>query len=193
MEWLEWVSFPRIWIPLQIASIVSLWIGSRLTGSPLLMRIGSETYRRKRRAVERVWPLTRLPPALEDGRVATATLILAPAVALKSTVCLAFGGVMVFWLPFAALVVPSILRVHERSEPEFSRWTLTTATLQVTSHSIAAALGFVWTVRWLVSDAGFIEAMSRDPIADIAAGTASLGLAIAAGWLEAVTLERFGL
>ncbi len=177
----------------QTASMLMLWIGSRYSAHRYLVRLASVAQRSKLRALERVWPLTRLRVLAERGDAAMCTVILSSLIAIKSAASLAFGFIMVFWLPLASLLVPSIIAVHDPNDPGLQRWVLKVAMLQVTSHGLAAALGFALVVA---------GPLSGQPLGALVVGhislvvltcVGSLGFATAAGRAEAMGLIKRGI
>lgn len=177
----------------ELACLAMLAGGTRLAGRPWLRRLGARVRQRKLRALDRVWPLTRVADAVRRGDARSAAAILAALIALKSAVSLGFGIVMVFWLPIAALVTPSIVTVHDLSRDAIAREGARVARLQVTSHALAAALGFAVAVAGPLAGRTIGEAVRGDGWTFAIAALLSLGWAVAAGRAEAGTLVRFGI
>ena len=181
------------WLGTQVGSLLMLEVGSRYARHPYLMKLGALAHRKKMRALERVWPLTRLRRAAEEGDRVTSTVILSSAIVVKSVASLALGVVMVFWLPLASLVVPSIITVHDPNDPSLIKWVKRVASLQVTSHALAAALGFALVVSGPLAGASLIDAAESNPILLALVSATSLGFAIAAGRAEAAGIVQRGI
>ena len=181
------------WLCTQVGSLLMLQVGSRYARHPYLMKFGAIAHRNKMRALERVWPLTRLRRAAAQGDLVTSTVILSSAIVVKSAASLAFGVVMVFWLPFACLVVPSTIAVHDPNDPSLVTWVRRVASLQVTSHALAAALGFALVVIGPLAGESLTDAAGSNPILLAVVCAASLGFAVAAGRAEAVGLVERGI
>ena len=185
--------FLQVWIPAEAVSLLSLWLGFRLADRPLLLRIGKVAHDRKLRSLERTWPLTLLPKAIERKNVALTSAILSALIVTKSIAALLFGAIMIFWLPFAAGVVPSIITFHDPGNARLRSRMAGVSVLQITSHTLAAALGFVWTIRWLPLGAPIEPAVMNGPFLAVVVCGLSVVLAVAAGRLEALAVHRFGL
>ena len=139
-------TFAVAWLATQAGSLLSLQVGARFVDNRHLLRLGALAHRQKLAALDRLWPLTRVRPAVERGQVGTCTVILSSLIAGKSAASLVFGIVMVFWLPIVSAMVPSIVAVHDPDDPSLGPWVRRVAALQVTSHALAAALGFALVV-----------------------------------------------
>ncbi len=100
---------------------------------------------------------------------------------------------MVFWLPFASLAVPSLVAVHDPDDPTLASWVLRVATLQVSSHAVAAALGFTVALAGPLAGRPVAEVVGNDTGLFLAASGLSFVLAIAAGRLEAVGVVQRGI
>ncbi len=185
--------FLKVWGLSQIVSLLALWAGSRLTGHRHFLRLGQLAHTQKLRALERMWPLTGIRPALERQDKLTCTIILTSLIVLKSFASLAFGVVMVFWLPLASLMVPSIVAVHDPNDPSLGRWVRQVATLQVTSHALAAALGFAVVAVGPWVGKPLSAAIGSNPVLLGVVCAVSLGFAVAAGRAEAGGLMQRGI
>lgn len=181
------------WLGTQVGSLLMLQVGSRYARHPYLMKLGALAHRKKMRALERVWPLTRLRRAAEEGDRVTSTVILSSAIVVKSVASLALGVVVVFWLPFASLVVPSVITVHDPNDPGLITWVKRVASLQVTSHALAAGLGFALVVSGPLAGKSLSDAIGSNPILLALVCAASLGFALAAGRAEAVGIVQRGI
>lgn len=185
-------TFAIAWLLTQIASLLMLEAGTRFAGNRLLMRLGEISHRQKMSALERIRPLTRIPDAVARGDTLTCTVILASLIALKSAASLVFGIVMVFWLPLASVLVPSIVAVHDPDDPSLGPWVRRVAALQVTSHALAAALGFALVLAGPLADRSIAEAIDSNVGLLVVASLASLGFAFAAGRAEASGVVKRG-
>ncbi len=187
------VIFTTVWLLTQAACLLMLRLGSQLANHRYLLRLGRLAHQQKMRSLDRVWPLTRIRPALANGDLNTCIVILSVLIVLKSLASLVVGMVMVFWLPLASMLVPSIVTVHNPDDPGLSHWVRKVAALQVTSHILAASLGF--TIFWLGPWAGIplLEVIGSNIVLIILASLSSLGLAIAAGYSEALGLMQRGI
>ncbi len=187
------VIFTTVWLLTQVACLLMLRAGSQLANHRYLLCLGKLAHQQKIRSLDRIWPLTRIRPALADGDLNTCVVILAALIVLKSLACLIVGMVMVFWLPLASMLVPSLVAVHNPDDPGLRRWVQKVAALQVTSHILAAALGF--TLFWLGPWSGtpLIEVVESNVVLIMVASLSSIGLAIAAGYAEALGLMQQGI
>ncbi len=192
MNGLSWW-FVVSWLSTQAASLLLLQIGSRFARHPDLMKLGGIAHRNKMRALERMWPLTRLRGAVARGDLGTTTLILSVGIVVKSMASLVLGVILVFWLPVASFVVPSIIAVHDPDDSGRIAWVKRVASLQITSHALAAALGFALVVVGPIGGASLTDAAGSNPILLVAACAASLGFALAAGRAEAVGVVERGI
>lgn len=181
------------WVLTQALSLLMLDIGSRFAGQRHLVELGRIAHRQKMRALERTWPLTRLRRAIQRRDQRSCTIILSSLIALKSLGCLVLGIVMVFWLPIASLFVPAIVAVHDPDDPSLAVWVRRVAALQVTSHALAAAVGFTVIV---------VGPIGRTPLPSVIATNAALfasvlmialALAVVAGRVEAHGVVERGI
>ncbi len=186
-------TFAVAWLATQACSLIALEIGVRLADNRHLMRIGALAHRKKMRALERVWPLTRIRSAVERGDAGSCSVILSSLITLKSAASLAFGIVMIFWLPLASVMVPSIVALHDPDDPTLLSWVRRVATLQVTSHALAAALGFALVAAGPLAERPLAEVLRADVPLVVAASLASLLFALAAGRLEATGVVERGV
>ena len=182
----------------QALSLAALYFGSRLIGREPFARVGRLAEERKIRALETLWPLTRLRPAVSRGDRRTVVGILGALIALKSLLCLPFGLIMVFWLPPASLLVPSIVAAHDPDDPELRMWARRVATLQVTSHALAASVGFSVAYLGPVAEGQFraaalADVVQADAVLFVSAFLLSLVFARWAGHVEADGVFRFGV
>ncbi len=169
----------------EAASLGALRLGQRLLDHPRLRRLGELSHARKRRALERTWPLTRIPPAVRRGDGATVGTIITALVLLKSVGSLVFGIVMVAWLPVASLIVPTIIAAEDPDDPKLRAWVEAVARLQVTSHVVAAALGFAITLAGPLTGRAASDVVRQHLGPTLAALALSAGFALAAGRREA--------
>lgn len=181
------------WLSCQLASLLMIRIGVHYASHRYLVRLGAIAHRQKMQALDHIWPLTKLRAAAGNGQVGRCTLILAALIILKSLACLVFGIAMIFWLPVASLLVPAIVARHDPDDPGLMAWVRRVAMLQVSSHTLAAALGA--TVAWQVlhSDATAALVIVEHATLFALVAAASLGFAIAAGRIEALGVMQRGL
>jgi len=177
----------------EAASLGGLALGQRMIDRPLLRRLGARSHAQKMRALDRVWPMTRIRPALRKGDVATLVTIITTLVALKSVGSLVFGLLTVFWLPLASLIVPTIVASEDPDDPALRAWVAAVARLQVTSHVAAAALGFAATVAGPLAGRSVSSILVDNAALAIAALALSAGFAVAAGRREALGLAKRGI
>jgi len=182
-----------VWATLQSTCLVMLWIGSQVAGHRLLQHLGQIAHKRKLAALNRIWPLTLIRPALVQNDVLTCAVVLSSLIVLKSVACLMLGCIVAFWLPFASLLVPSIVAVHKPGDLALRANILKVAAFQVTSHALAAALGFSIVSISFHTDVSLVTTIADLSIPIIIGSTASIGLAIAAGKYETNMLFRHGL
>jgi hypothetical protein len=175
------------------ASLLMLHIGSRLLNHRYLVRLGKIAHQRKLRALERIWPLTRVRPALREGNIGLVTIILSTLILLKSVASLVLGCVMVFWLPFASLIVPAIVYEHDPDDPSLLAWIRKVAALQLTSHVLAAAVGFAAIVAGPLAGVPLAATLESNMVPFTVLCAVSLTFAVAAGKAEATGLARRGI
>jgi hypothetical protein len=168
----------------QILSIAALLIGARLIGSPRLARLGELLHRRKMAALEHGWPMKVLGRALEERDASTIRLIVTSLIASKSASCFAVGLVALPWLPFASLLVPSIVTAHDPQNPTLQRWARHVSTWQVTSHVLAAAPGFALYWHGLLGGRGTRALFAEHAVLIAAFLAASIVSALIAGRVE---------
>lgn len=185
--------FGLVWLLTQVASLIMLGVGVRFAGHRYLVTLGSTAQRQKLQAMERLWPLTRLRAAAARGQLGVCTLILAALIVLKSVACLLLGVVMVFWLPVASLVVPAIVAVHDPDDPTLMAWVRRVATLQVTSHALAASLGATLTMLGPLSGTPVSEVIIDHAALFALVSIAAVGFALAAGQMEASGVIERGI
>ena len=181
-----------VWGTTQTACMLMLWIGSQLKENRLFLWIGEVAHRRKMAALDRYWPLTLIRPAVKKGDLMTCMFVLSLLILLKSIFCLLLGLIVVFWLPFASLLIPSIVGAHKPGDKRLLRDVSWVALLQVTSHSTAAAIGFVLSVAYWKSHAIFDNQAMQTVTLSLGIAT-SIGFAIAAGFYESKMLQNHGL
>lgn len=185
--------FGMTWVLTQAGSMLMLHVGSRFAGHPLLLRLGTLAHRQKLQALDSVWPLTRLRRALERRDHIACTAILGSLIALKSVGCLALGIVVVFWLPAASLFVPTIVAVHDPDDTTLMPWVRRVATLQITSHALAASVGFMLVRMGPASGTPLRVAIESNAVLACVAMVTSLALAVAAGRVEALGIMERGI
>ncbi|MEO0424902.1 MAG: hypothetical protein AAF184_21380 [Pseudomonadota bacterium] len=179
------------WFLTQSASVLLLHLGGRLAGWTPLMRVGELAHRQKLQALDRTWPLTRVRPAIARQDLQACTLIFSGLIVAKSLGALLLGVVTVFWLPLASLLVPSIITAHDPDDALLRRWTHRVALWQVTSHTLAAALGFSLFVAGPGRGEGLRLVLASNLAVVALVLGASVGSAVTAGRLEARgVLER---
>lgn len=176
----------------ELLCLAMLTLGHRLAGHRQLRPVAQALHRQKMRALER-WPLTRVRRAVESGDQLTATSILSLLILLKSAAVLLLGVVMLFWLPLAALLLPTLVAAHDSEDRQLQRWASRLAALQITSHVLAATVGFVLTVRGPLAGAPLSHLTSNHalPVAVVLLG--SVVFAVAAGRREALGLLHHGV
>ena len=181
------------WILTQFLSMAMLELGTRWAGHPRLVRFGRFAHQRKLQALETVWPLTRLRAAAERGAAAPCTVILSSLIVAKSLGCFVFGIVVVFWLPVASLVVPTVVAIHDPDDPTLVSWVRRVAALQVTSHAIAGALGFGLAIVGPLDGVSVSTTLSEHAPLAATGLAASFAFAVAAGRLEASRVVARGI
>ena len=186
-------TFAVAWLATQAGSLLSLQVGTRFADNRHLLRLGALAHRQKLAALDRLWPLTRIRPAVERGDVGTCTVILSSLIAGKSAASLVFGVVMVFWLPIVSAMVPSIVAVHDPDDPSLGPWVRRVAALQVTSHALAAALGFAVVVAGPLADRSLRSVVGDNIALVVVTSLLSLGFALAAGKAEATGVVQRGI
>ena len=185
--------FSTIWLLTQAASVLMLFIGSRYSNHHYLLKIGEIAHRKKVDALERVWPLTKIRSAVERHDALTCIVVLSSLIIVKSAASFVFGIIMVFWLPLASLIVPSIVAVHDPNDAGLLPWIKKVSLLQVTSHSLAAALGFVIFVGGLRSADPLPTIIWANLVLVTLVCIGSLGFAIAAGRAETAGVLQRGI
>ncbi len=177
----------------ELASLRGLWLGRRMIQQPWLRQFGAKSHASKMRALATKWPLTRIRPAIARGDVGTVTVIVTSLVVLKSFGSMIFGLLTVFWLPIASLTVPSVIAAEDPNDAELLAWAQGVARLQVTSHVIAAALGFAVTVAGPIAGIHVFQVLQDNPALSVVAMVLSLVFAVAAGRREAQGLVTRGV
>jgi hypothetical protein len=177
----------------EAASLGGLMLGGRMLDRPLLRRLGAQSHAKKMRALDAVWPMTRIRPALQRGDAATVVAIITALVLLKSLASLVFGLLMVVWLPVASLIVPTIIAAEDPDDVDLRGWVQGVARLQVTSHVAAAALGFAATAAGPLAGRSVTAIIGENAGLTVVALALSVGFAIAAGRREALGVVRRGV
>lgn len=176
--------------PCLVLSLLMLAVGERLVGHRRLRPLAEILHRKKIAALER-WPLSHVRRAVDEGRGGSATAILAGLILLKSAASLLLGVVMVFWLPLAALLVPTMVAAHDPDDARLAAWAGRVARLQVSSHALAAAPGFA-LVRHSLRPGTSVTALVADHggLLSMLLGLSALA-AVAAARSEARGLLRY--
>jgi len=177
----------------ELASLRGLWLGKRMIQQPWLKQFGAKSHASKMKALATKWPLTLIRPAVRRGDVGTVTLIVTLLVVLKSLGSMIFGLLTVFWLPIASLTVPSVIAAEDPGDPELLAWAQGVARLQVTSHVIAAALGFAVTVAGPLAGIHVFQVLRENVEVSVVALVLSLVFAVAAGRREAQGIVKRGV
>ena len=185
--------FIKAWALTQAASMLMLWLGSQYASHRYLLRLGRIAHRKKLLALDRVWPLTQIRPLVARGDAARCAVILSSLIVLKSVASLAFGVIVVFWLPFASLIVPAIIAMHDPNDPSLLPWVRRVAVLQITSHAMAAALGFALVAAGPLAGESLATAIGSNVSLLVLVCVSSLGFAVAAGSAEASGLMQRGI
>ena len=188
-----WTVFGFIWLLTQAASLAMMGIGVRYAAHRYLVTLGALAQRQKLQAMDRIWPLTRLRVAARQGQLAICTLILGGLIVLKSLACLLLGIVMVFWLPVASLMVPAIVAVHDPDDPTLMTWVRRVATLQLTSHALAAALGATLVLLGPLATKTLTQVIVDNDLLCGVVSVAAYGFALAAGRMEAAGVIERGI
>jgi len=186
-------TFCLAWILTQVGSFVMLEVGTRFADHRCLRWVGQRAHQQKMAALDRVWPLTRIRAAAARGDTRTCVTILGSLIAVKSAASLLFGLIMVFWLPLVSVMVPSIVAVHDPDDPSLLPWIRRVAALQVTSHALAAALGFALTLAGPLGDQPLSTLLQENIPLILIGSLASLAFAVAAGVFEARGVVQRGL
>jgi len=189
----EWMTFSLCWLLTQIFSVLMLFAGVRYSNHSYLLKIAKIAHHKKMESLERVWPLTKIRPAVARKDAVTCSIILSSLIIFKSVASLVFGILMVFWLPLASFVVPSIIAIHDPDDTSLLPWVKKVSLLQVTSHSLAASLGFVLILAGPLSDESLKTIIVANFELVILVCVASLGFAIAAGRTEAIGIIQRGI
>ena len=150
-------------------------------------------HQKKMNSLERMWPLTKIRPAVARKDALVCNIILSTLIIIKSVASCVFGIVMVFWLPLASLLVPSIITIHDPNDAGLQTWIKKVSLLQVTSHSLAAALGFVLFVLGPLADQSLTSIILANLTLVLLVCFASLIFAIAAGWAETQGIIQRGI
>ena len=185
--------FLIVFLLAQVSSLLLLWIGSQIASHRWLMSLGKIAHRQKIRALDRYWPLTLIRPAVARGDQKICAVVLTLFIVVKSAACFVTGIVSVFWLPFASLIVPSIIAVHDPNNPKLESRIHKVAMLQITSHVLAAAIGFAVVAEVILANesAGGVLRSNVSLVAVVL--LLSSGFAIAAGKSEASGLMEHGI
>ncbi|WP_420640447.1 amidohydrolase family protein [Candidatus Leptofilum sp.] len=179
--------FLEVLLWLELACLLAVWVGWRFgPGFAFTRRLAQQIYDRKIEAMETSAPLKAYRRAIDEGRTSAGLTILSVLIGLKSLGAFVMGLVMVFWLPFATLfLMPGIVDAHDSGEGEKSRRVFARVTLmQVTSHAVAAALGFVLTRWWWASEVSLATSVVQNWLVLCAGLVVSMLFAVWAGWLE---------
>lgn len=191
------IMFLGVFVATQVASMILLSLGARHLNNPHLMKIGQAAHKKKMKALDTMWPLTKIRGHIEAGNETACILILSTMIAFKSLVSFLFGIIMVVWLPVASLMTPAIIHVHDQDDPDLQAWVKKVAILQVTSHAIAAALGASFIIilyknSSLELAAFWAETLAHKSLVIFAFGL-SFAFAILAGKEEASGIMKRGI
>jgi hypothetical protein len=189
----ELVIFSLCWLLTQISSVLMLLVGVRYSNHSYLLKIAKIAHRKKLESLDRIWPLTKIRPAVARKDTIACSIIFSSLIIFKSVASLVFGILMVFWLPMASLVVPSIIAIHDPDDVSLLPWIKKVSFLQVTSHSLAAALGFVLIIAGPLSDEPLKMIILANLKLVVLVCIASLGFAVAAGRIEALGVIQRGI
>jgi imidazolonepropionase-like amidohydrolase len=174
-------------ILVELICLLAVWLGWRFgPGIPWTRKMAVQMHQRKMEAMEKSPPLILYKRSVDEGRHGLGLMILSTLISLKSLGAAVMGIIMVYWLPLATmLLMPGIIETHRPEQSAFARRVFARVTIaQVTSHAIAAALGFVLTRTWWVSETGFWTLISQNMPTITAALAGSFLVAILAAWLE---------
>lgn len=182
-----------VWLITQVASVMMLWLGSRIQEKRFVSWFGKIAHTRKLDALDRYWPLTLIRPAVERKEVATCTAILSILIAFKSAGCCLLGFAVVFWLPFASLLMPAIVARHSPGDRQLLTSVRRVAALQLTSHTLAAAVGFAIVAISIGNELPLVDVITSNGITIGFWIVGSLVFAVIAGLAETKMLLRHGL
>ena len=177
----------EVLIALELACFLAVWLGWRFgPGFNWTRNLARQTYDRKITSMEKP-PLRQYKQAVDNGSLVLGASILTVLIALKSLASMVMGVIMAVWLPLATLLlVPGIIDSHDAGQAAQMRATFARVTIvQVSSHAVGAALGFVMT--WLAwgPEESISNLLSTHSATVIWAVTISMLLAALAGWMEA--------
>ncbi len=174
-------------VVLELICLLAVWIGWRFgPGMAWTRRLAQQIYHKKIQAMEKSPPLIMYKRAVDEGRNGVGLAILTILISLKSLGAMVMGIIMVFWLPLATLLLmPGIIDAHQPGEAAKARQKFAEVTIaQVSSHAIAAALGYALTKTWWASDTGLWALIVQNSTTVIWTLAASLLVAVLAAWLE---------
>jgi hypothetical protein len=149
LNWEPLATVLIVWLVCQLCALAMLQLGSNYIENKTLLRLGNLAHKQKMKALQSYWPLNRIRPAMANSNIVLCQIILTSLIALKSLMSFAFGALIVFWLPLAAFLVPSIITIHQPGNIQLIAKVKRIARWQVTSHTLAAAIGaYVFYCWW---------------------------------------------
>jgi hypothetical protein len=191
------IQFLFILAATEVASILFLYMGSALLDNPILLKLGEKAHVKKIKALDKMWPLTKIRPALAENNPRAVTKILSGLIILKSIMSFFFGILMVVWLPLSSLMVPSIIHLHDPNDPSLQQWVKRVSFFQITSHAVAAALGATLFLEGYMDGsidfAVVVSAMNENMTLVIIVLFASLLFALFAGKVETDGIFKRGI
>ncbi len=189
--------FLFIFATTEVASILFLYMGTALLDNPMLIKLGEKAHVKKIKALDKMWPLTKIRPALAENNPRAVTAILSALIILKSIMSFFFGILMVVWLPLSSLIVPSIIHLHDPNDPSLQQWVRRVSFFQITSHAVAAALGATFFLEGHIDGsidfAAMVSAMNENMTLVIIVLSASLLFALFAGKVETDGILKRGI
>ncbi len=124
-----------------MVSVLMLVLGGHFLNNHLLLKVGKKAHAKKMASLDKIWPLTKIQSLINDGNKLGCHVILSFLIFIKSFLCFFFGMIVIFCLPIACFVVPSIIHIHNPDDPKLQAWIFKVSLLQVTSHTFAASIG----------------------------------------------------
>lgn len=174
-----------------IASFAAFQIAGRnLDRWPWLRAVGRKMYEQKMAMLEKP-PLKQYHEAVKGQKFTFGLAIITFLILLKSFGCALLGLITVFYLPLGVGTIPPLAAQHG-DRPGLRRWVASVTGWQLTSHLLAACIGFSATWLWISDDLSPLKSMAESPVLTVIFLAGSVVTGLVAAWIETTGHFRKG-
>ena len=173
------------------ASFLAFVLADRfLSRLPWLQAIGRKMHDQKMAMLDKP-PLRQYQKALDRGRFGTGLFIITALILFKSIGSGLLGLITVFYLPLGVGTIPALAAEHG-DQPGLCRWVAQVTAWQLTSHLLAACVGFAATWLWIRTGVSPTDYLLQSAGFTSLFLVGSLATGLVAAWIETTGHFRKG-